>query len=54
MNINLTIEEANLVKMLLQEELEQMYVLAETLDPSDKEELLTQAATMEAIIAKFE
>ena len=54
MNINLTKEEANLVKMILEEELQQIIELAETLEFDDKMELLSQAEHMKKIIKKFE
>ena len=54
MNINLTKEETNLVKMILEEELQQIIELAETLEFDDKMELLSQAENMKTIIKKFE
>ena len=54
MNINLTKEEANLVKMILEEELQQIIELAETLEFDDKMESLSQAENMKTIIKKFE
>ena len=54
MNINLTKEEANLVKMILEEELEQIIELAERLEFDDKMELLSQTENMKTIIKKLE
>ena len=54
MNLNLTKEEATLLKNLLNEELYTVEDMASTSDDADKKELEKQLSVMKAIIAKLQ
>lgn len=53
MCIELTKEEIKLTRMLLEEEIEQINELINNSNGNDKEELISQANMMKAIIAKL-